>query len=59
MKAVESECRNCGEVIVCKPYYLDGREPNPSIWFHPPGSRTCSTRPSSWQGDRWPTAVPA
>lgn len=51
-------CRHCRKPIVFKPYYLDGKLPNPPIWWHPPGSVTCSTRPKGWRKRRWPTAEP-
>jgi hypothetical protein len=53
-----STCSNCGNAVVFKPYYLDGKESNPPIWFHPPGSVTCSTKPKGWRVG-WPTATPA
>lgn len=55
--AAEGTCKHCDKPIVFKPYYLDGKRPNPPIWFHQPGSTTCSTRPKGWRG-RWPLAEP-
>ena len=51
-------CRNCGKPLVFKPFFLDGKQPNPPIWFHPHSGRTCSTRPADWPKDGWPCADP-
>lgn len=55
----EATCKHCGERIVFKPFFLDGREPNPPVWFHPNAGSTCSTRPESWDSGTWPRAEPA
>lgn len=49
-------CRHCGEEIIYEPYYLDGL-PNPPVWAHTSGARTCGTRPKGWRGT-WLTAEP-
>ncbi len=51
-------CRHCTRPIVFKPYFLDGKKPNPAQWWHPPGSITCSTKPKGWRSRHWPTAEP-
>jgi hypothetical protein len=50
-------CLHCDKPIVFKPYFLDGKLPNPPIWFHPPGSRTCATKPKGHRSS-WPIAEP-
>lgn len=54
----EGTCRHCGKPIVFKPFFLDGKQPNPPIWFHPQAGTTCSTRPAGWPKDGWPHAEP-
>jgi len=59
-------CVHCGEPIVFRPYFLDGKSPNPPVWWHPwpdrlgglGGGFTCNTRPEGWAGDSWPRATP-
>ncbi|MEO3856159.1 hypothetical protein [Acrocarpospora sp. B8E8] len=51
-------CRHCDGPIVFKPYWLDGKLPNPPIWFHPDSGTTCNTRPKGWPADSWPHAEP-
>ncbi len=51
-------CRHCREAIVFKPYWLDGKQPNPPIWSHLGSSTTCRTRPADWPADGWPHAEP-
>jgi hypothetical protein len=56
----EGTCRHCGKPLVFKPYFLDGKQPNPPIWWHPHSNcTTCSTRPADWpKSSSWPTAEP-
>lgn len=53
----EGTCRHCGQPIVFKPYFLDGKQPNPPIWSHRGKVTTCSTRPAGWRTG-WPVAEP-
>lgn len=52
-------CRHCGGPVVFKPFFLDGKLPNPPRWFHRDGATTCATRPVGWRRDSWPVAEPA
>lgn len=54
----ESTCINCGQPIVFKPYWLDGKQPNPPVWWHPGAGFTCPTRPAGWRSTTWPMAEP-
>ncbi|MEU0467305.1 hypothetical protein ABZ215_25160 [Amycolatopsis sp. NPDC006131] len=50
-------CVNCGKNIVFEPFFLDGKPgPNPPVWFHPPGARTCGVNPQGLVP--WPSASP-
>lgn len=52
------ECKWCRARVVYKPYFLDGKEPNPPRWFHTAGVTTCATAPKNWRKG-WPCAEPA
>ena len=52
-------CAHCGEGLVFKPFFLDGKQPNPPVWFHDGSGRTCRTRPKGWRKQSWPCAVPS
>lgn len=54
----EGTCEHCGKPIVFEPFFLDGKRPNPPIWFHPGGGKTCSTIPPGWTDPGWPRATP-
>lgn len=54
----KSKCRHCGEEIIYEPWFRDSRGPNPPIWAHTKGPRTCGTRPKGWRRDSWPFAEP-
>lgn len=50
-------CQHCGQEIVYEPYFLDSKQPNPPVWAHSTGAKTCDTRPDGWGGG-WPMAEP-
>lgn len=52
-------CANCGEPIILAPYFLDGRLPNPPIWWHPNAGTTCATKAKDWKRPDWPHAHPS
>ncbi|MGW3321098.1 hypothetical protein [Streptomyces virginiae] len=55
----KASCHHCGEEIIWEPWFRDGRGPNPPVWSHTrSGTRSCSTEPADWTGDRWPFAEP-
>jgi hypothetical protein len=54
----KAKCRHCGEEIIFESWFRDGRGPNPPIWAHSEGPRTCGTRPKGWRRDSWPFADP-
>lgn len=48
---------NCGQPIVFKPFFLDGRLPNPPCWWHEEAGFTCPV--SGVDPDKpWPMATP-
>lgn len=49
-------CLNCNKPIVFEPYYLDGRLPNPAVWFHEGAGFTCGSAPA--RGKPWPLVSP-
>jgi hypothetical protein len=58
--AKRSTCRNCGQPIVYTLYFVDVRDGDQPVWFHPGrqggGHRTCSI---NYRGvNAWPVAEP-
>lgn len=51
-------CLHCGGAIFYAPFFLDGKLPNPPVWQHDSGGRTCSTKPKGWRKQSWPFAEP-
>lgn len=58
MTATTGHCRHCEKPIVFGKYYVGSSPGAPiEVWYHPPGARTCLTKPAKWRG-RWPMAEP-